>query len=201
MIVLLQGLLMDKTVEHAVVDVHGVGYQADIPLSTYYVLPGVGESVALRTSLYVREDAMRLYGFATEDERSIFEMLIAVSSIGPRLALNMLSSIPAAELQACIAEAEVARLQTIPGIGRKTAERVVLELQEKIAKLAVTPAGLPREAVPSDEQVVGDVVSALLNLGYKRNEAQRAVQAARRERDGRPVLETLLKDTLQKLAT
>ena len=201
MIVLLQGLLMAKTVEHAVVDVHGVGYQADIPLSTYYVLPGVGESVTLRTSLYVREDAMRLYGFATEDERSIFEMLIAVSSIGPRLALNMLSSIPAAELQACIAEAEVARLQTIPGIGRKTAERVVLELQEKIAKLAVTPAGLPREAVPSDEQVVGDVVSALLNLGYKRNEAQRAVQAARRERDGRPVLETLLKDTLQKLAT
>lgn len=201
MIVLLQGLLMAKTVEHAVVDVHGVGYQADIPLSTYYVLPGVGESVTLRTSLYVREDAMRLYGFATEDERSIFEMLIAVSSIGPRLALNMLSSIPAAELQACIAEAEVARLQTIPGIGRKTAERVVLELQEKIAKLAVTPAGLPREAVPSDEQVVGDVVSALLNLGYKRNEAQRAVQAARREQDGRPVLETLLKDTLQKLAT
>ena len=201
MIVLLQGLLMDKTVEHAVVDVHGVGYQADIPLSTYYVLPGVGESVTLRTSLYVREDAMRLYGFATEDERSIFEMLIAVSSIGPRLALNMLSSIPAGELQACIAEAEVSRLQTIPGIGRKTAERVVLELQEKIAKLTVTPAGLPREAVPSDEQVVGDVVSALLNLGYKRNEAQRAVQAARRERNGRPVLETLLKDTLQKLAT
>ena len=201
MIVLLQGLLMDKTVEHAVVDVHGVGYQADIPLSTYYVLPGVGESVTLRTSLYVREDAMRLYGFATEDERSIFEMLITVSSIGPRLALNMLSSIPAGELQACIVQAEVARLQTIPGIGRKTAERVVLELQEKIAKLAVTPAGLPREAVPSDEQVVGDVVSALLNLGYKRNEAQRAVQAARREQDGRPVLETLLKDTLQKLAT
>jgi len=183
MIVLLQGLLMDKTVEYAVVDVHGVGYQADIPLSTYYVLPGVGESVTLRTSLYVREDAMRLYGFATEDERSIFEMLIAVSSIGPRLALNMLSSIPAGELQACIAEAEVARLQTIPGVGRKTAERVVLELQEKIAKLAVTPSGPPREAVPSDEQVVGDVVSALLNLGYKRSEAQRAVQAARRERE------------------
>lgn len=192
---------MDKTVEHAVVDVHGVGYQTDIPLSTYYVLPGVGESVSLRTTLYVREDTMRLYGFATEEERGIFEMLIAVSSIGPRLALNMLSSIPAGELQACIAQAEVSRLQTIPGIGRKTAERVVLELQEKIARLAATPAGLPRQAVPSDEQVVGDVVSALLNLGYKRNEAQRAVQAARQEQDGRPVLETLLKDTLQKLAT
>lgn len=201
MIVLLQGLLMDKTVEHAVVDVHGVGYQADIPLSTYYVLPAVGESATLRTSLYVREDAMRLYGFATDEERSIFEMLIAVSSIGPRLALNMLSSIPAGELQASIAQAEVSRLQTIPGIGRKTAERVVLELQEKITKLELAPSGLPRESVPADEQVMGDVVSALLNLGYKRNEAQRAVQAARRERDGRPVLETLLKDTLQKLAT
>ena len=201
MIVLLQGLLMDKTVEHAVIDVHGVGYQADIPLSTYYVLPAVGERVTLRTALYVREDVMRLYGFATEEERGIFEMLIAVSSIGPRLALNMLSSIPALELQACIAQAEVARLQTIPGIGRKTAERVVLELQEKITKLDATPSGLPRESVPSDEQVVGDVVSALLNLGYKRNEAQRAVQAARRERDGRPELEMLLKDTLQKLGT
>ena len=201
MIVLLQGLLMDKTVEHAVIDVHGVGYQADIPLSTYYVLPGVGERVTLRTALYVREDVMRLYGFASEEERGIFEMLIAVSSIGPRLALNMLSSIPALELQSCIAQAEVARLQTIPGIGRKTAERVVLELQEKITKLDTTPSGLPRESVPSDEQVVGDVVSALLNLGYKRNEAQRAVQAARRERDGRPELEMLLKDTLQKLGT
>ena len=201
MIVLLQGLLMDKTVEHAVIDVHGVGYQADIPLSTYYVLPGVGERVTLRTALYVREDVMRLYGFASEEERGIFEMLIAVSSIGPRLALNMLSSIPALELQSCIAQAEVARLQTIPGIGRKTAERVVLELQQKITKLDATPSGLPRESVPSDEQVVGDVVSALLNLGYKRNEAQRAVQAARRERDGRPELEMLLKDTLQKLGT
>ena len=201
MIVLLQGLLMVKTVEHAVIDVHGVGYQADIPLSTYYVLPGVGKRATLLTTLYVREDALRLYGFATQEERSIFEMLIAVSSIGPRLALNMLSSIPAVELQACIAQAEVARLQTIPGIGRKTAERVVLELQEKISRLDATPSGLPRESVPSDEQLVGDVVSALLNLGYKRNEAQRAVQAAHRERDGRPELETLLKDTLQKLGT
>ena len=201
MIVLLQGLLMDKTVEHAIVDVHGVGYQADIPLSTYYVLPGAGERVTLRTTLYVREDAMRLYGFATDEERTIFEMLIAVSSIGPRLALNMLSSIPAVELQGCIAGAEVARLQTIPGIGRKTAERVVLELQEKITRLDTTPSGLPRQSMPSDEQVVGDVVSALLNLGYKRSEAQRAVQAARRERNGRPELETLLKDTLQKLGT
>ena len=201
MIVFLQGLLTDKTVEYAVIDVHGVGYHADIPLSTYYVLPGVGERVALRTTLYVREDAMRLYGFASEQERVIFEMLIAVSSIGPRLALNMLSSIPAVELQGCIAQAEVPRLQTIPGIGRKTAERVVLELQEKVGKLDAAPSGLRREAMPSDEQVVGDVVSALLNLGYKRNEAQRAVQAARRERNGRPELETLLKDTLQKLGT
>ena len=201
MIVLLHGVLMDKTVEYAIVDVHGVGYQTDIPLSTYYVLPGVGERVTLRTSLYVREDAMRLYGFATDGERAIFEMLISVSSIGPRLALNMLSSIPAPELQGCIAQAEVARLQTIPGIGRKTAERVVLELQEKIARLDAAPSGLPRESMPSDEKVVGDVVSALLNLGYKRNEAQRAVQAARRERNGRPELETLLKDTLQKLGT
>ena len=157
MIVRLQGLLAEKSVEHAVVDCHGVGYQADIPLSTYYVLPRLGERVALRTTLYVREDAMRLYGFASEEERTMFELLIAVSSIGPRLALNMLSSIPAAELHACIAQAEVARLQTIPGIGRKTAERVVLELQEKVARLQVAPSGLPRESLPADEQVLGDV--------------------------------------------
>jgi Holliday junction DNA helicase RuvA len=137
MIAHLQGVLAVKMMEHVVVDVHGVGYQVSIPLSTYYSLPNLQEPVRLLTTLHVREDAMRLYGFATEDERALFELLVGVSSIGPRLALNMLSSIPAVELQQSISHADVARLQTIPGIGRKTAERVVLELQEKVGLVQV----------------------------------------------------------------
>ena len=113
--------------DQAVVDVHGVGYQVSIPLSTYYVLPDPPESVTLFTMLHVREDAMPLYGFATPDERAVFELLVGVSSIGPRLALNMLFSMEVAELQHTIAQGDVSRLQTIPGIGSKTAGRIVLE--------------------------------------------------------------------------
>jgi Holliday junction DNA helicase RuvA len=127
MISLLQGAVSVKRMDQAVVDVHGVGYHVSIPLSTYYVLPDPPESVTLFTMLHVREDAMPLYGFATPDERAVFELLVGVSSIGPRLALNMLSSMEVAELQHTIAQGDVSRLQTIPGIGSKTAGRIVLE--------------------------------------------------------------------------
>jgi Holliday junction DNA helicase RuvA len=198
MIAHLRGVLVLKTVERAVVDVQGVGYQVFIPLSTYYTLPDVQERVTLVTSIYVREDTMRLYGFATEEEREIFELLIGVSSIGPRLALNMLSRLAAADLKQAIAQAETARLQTIPGIGRKTAERVVLELQEKMSLLDMAAMGQVR--VPGEEHVTRDVISALLNLGYKRGEAEKAVQVVRAKQDGTLTLEALLKDALQWLA-
>lgn len=200
MIAHLHGVLVVKDVERVVLDVHGVGYQVFIPLSTYYTLPDPQEQVTLLTTTYVREDTLRLYGFATQEEREAFELLIGVSSIGPRLALNMLSSIPAADLRQAIAHGEARRLQAIPGIGRKTAERVVLELQEKMSLLATAAPEPTRIAAPEDEQVVRDVISALLNLGYKRNEAEKAVQEVRSTQSGTPGIETLLKHALQWLA-
>jgi Holliday junction DNA helicase RuvA len=143
---------------------------------------------------------MRLYGFATQDERLLFELLTSVSSIGPRLALNMLSSIPAPDLHQTIAQSDVTRLQTIPGIGRKTAERVVLELKEKVDRItlaaAVRDPGVTADGV---DHLMGDVVSALLNLGYKRLEAEKAVKAVRTAANGNLTLERLLKDALQQL--
>ena len=130
----------------------------------------------------------------------MFELLISVSSVGPRLALNMLSSLTAADLRQAIAQAETRRLQAIPGVGRKTAERVVLELQDKMAALALTASGQPSLTVTADEQVMRDVISALLNLGYRQQEAERAVRATRAKQDGKPTLEALLKDALQVLA-
>jgi len=200
MIAHLHGTLTSKTVEHVVIDVHGVGYGVTIPLSTYYTLPQLQEPVRLLTTLHVREDVMRLYGFATQDERVLFELLTSVSSIGPRLALNMLSSIPAPELRQTIAQSDVTRLQTIPGIGRKTAERVVLELKEKVDRITLVAAVLD-SGVTTDgaDHLVGDVVSALLNLGYKRLEAEKAVKAVRTAANGNLTLERLLKDALQQL--
>jgi holliday junction DNA helicase RuvA len=196
----LRGVLAAKTVEQAVIDVHGVGYVVRIPLSTYYTLPPLQEPTLLLTTLHVREDAMRLYGFGTEDERALFELLTSVSSIGPRLALNMLSSVPAPELHQAIAQSDVTRLQTIPGIGRKTAERVVLELKEKVGQITLAVAALGSgPAGEGVDHLVGDVVSALLNLGYRQPEAEKAVTAARTAVNGTLTLERLLKDALQQL--
>jgi Holliday junction DNA helicase RuvA len=201
MIAHLHGNLTSKTVEQVVVDVQGVGYLVTIPLSTYYTLPSPHEAVTLLTTMHVREDAIRLYGFATADERALFESLVGVSSIGPRLALNMLSSIPATELQQAIAHGDVSRLQMIPGIGKKTAERVVLELQEKVGRMpAPAPMATPGVTPADADYLVSDVVSALLNLGYKRGEAEKAVQAGRAADNGAVTLEALLKDALQQLA-
>jgi Holliday junction DNA helicase RuvA len=200
MIAHLQGVLVVKTVDRVVLDVHGVGYQVVVPLSTYYALPDLQERVTLLTTMYVREDTMRLYGFATPEEQEMFELLISVSSVGPRLALNMLSSLTAADLQQAIAQAATRRLQAIPGVGRKTAERVVLELQDKMATLALTATGQAGLMVTADEQVMRDVISALLNLGYRQQEAERAVRTARAKHDDNLTLEALLKDALQVLA-
>jgi Holliday junction DNA helicase RuvA len=200
MIAHLQGQLVTKKVEGIIVDVQGVGYQVFVPLSTYYTLPELEARVTLLTTMYVREDALRLYGFATQEEQELFELLLSVSSIGPRLALNMLSSLAASDLRQAIAQADLAQLQSIPGVGRKTAERVILELKDKVALLDISAAGQSPTPVSADDRLVGDVISALLNLGYKRGEAEKAVQAVRVQQDGEAVLETLLKDALRLLA-
>jgi Holliday junction DNA helicase RuvA len=200
MIAHVQGVLLTKHVERVIVDVQGVGYQVFIPLSTYYTLPDPEERVTLLTTMYVREDALRLYGFATQEEQDFFELLVSVSSIGPRLALNMLSSATASDLQRAIMQADIARLQAIPGVGRKTAERVILELKDKVALIETTAVGQAQTAASSDDQLVGDVISALLNLGYRRGEAEKAVRAVQAQHEGEAVLETLLKDSLRLLA-
>lgn len=200
MIVHLHGVMTTKTTERVVLDVHGVGYQALIPLSTYYALPEVQESVTLWTTMYVREDVMRLYGFVTLEEQAVFELLISVSSIGPRLALNMLSSLSAADVQQAIAQGELTRLQGIPGVGRKTAERLVVELKDKIVMVDTTGTTAALASGAEDEQVSRDVISALLNLGYRHGEAEKAVKAVQPAAPGAATLQALLKDALQWLA-
>jgi len=180
MIALLRGLLIEKHPNQAVVDVGGVGYDVTIPVSTYAHLPEAGREVRLRIHTHVREDALALYGFLTQDEKALFEKLISVSGIGPKMAMAVLSGIPALDLIANIRRGEVDRLVRIPGVGKKTAERMVLELRDKMpaptGEEGVAAPGTPGAALTATEQ---DVLSALLNLGCARPAAEAAVRKAR----------------------
>jgi Holliday junction DNA helicase RuvA len=173
----LRGRLFEKQPNRIVVDVSGVGYDVFVPLSTFYSLGNPGDEVALRIHTHVREDALTLYGFATLLEQGLFERLIGVSGIGPRLALSVLSGIEPLELVRAIERGDVARLTAIPGVGKKTSERLVLELKDRLprAQLAAAVAGL---TAPEEPVLRDDVLSALLNLGYHRPLAERAVDAA-----------------------
>jgi Holliday junction DNA helicase RuvA len=177
MIAHLRGRLLEKHPNRVIVDVQGVGYEAHVPLSTFYELAEPGSEISLRIHTHVREDALLLYGFATLLELQIFERLINVSGIGPKLALAVLSGIEPNELVAAIRQANILRLTGIPGIGKKTAERISLELKDKMAafvpaETAATPAAAAGETLRTD------VLSALMNLGYHRPLAERAVEAA-----------------------
>jgi Holliday junction DNA helicase RuvA len=177
MIALLRGTLLEKHPNQAVIDTGGVGYDVTIPVSTYTQLPDAGAEVRLRIHTHVREDALALYGFLTQDEKSLFERLIGVSGIGPKLAITILSGLNAADLIRSIRRGEVERLVRIPGIGKKTAERMVLELRDKLP----APAGEEPEtsAVSALSPVDQDVLSALLNLGCGRPQAEAAVRKAK----------------------
>lgn len=190
----LRGRLLSLTPELAVVDVHGVGYAVSLPLPTYYELQRLpaGAEVSLFVHTHVREDALALYGFWTERERALFERLITVSGVGPRLARAILSGLPPEVLLAALAAGDVARLTRIPGVGRKTAERLVLELREKAAELAAAPVTVPE---PGDE----DLLVALVNLGYRRADAEKALADVRRESASATVPE-LLRMSLKRLA-
>ena len=177
MIAFLRGRVLDKQPNRVVVDVEGVGYEVHVPLSTYYDLGDEGTETALRVHTHVRDDALQLYGFLTALELQLFERLIGISGIGPRLAIAVLSGIETRELVTAVQRADVARLTRMPGVGRKTAERIVLELKDRFAQLVV-PAGTgPPGAAASGVRLRDDLLSALQNLGYQRTLAERAVDA------------------------
>jgi Holliday junction DNA helicase RuvA len=177
MIALLRGTLIEKHPNQAVVETGGVGYDVIIPVSTFTQLPDAGAEVRLRIHTHVREDALSLYGFLTQDEKALFEKLIGVSGIGPKLAVTILSGMLAPELIRAIRRGEVERLVRIPGIGKKTAERLVLELRDKLPAPAGEEPGAP--AAASLSPIDQDVLSALLNLGCGRPQAEAAVRKAK----------------------
>jgi Holliday junction DNA helicase RuvA len=176
MIAYLRGTILDKQPNLIIVDVQGVGYEVHVPLSTYYDVGDIGTDVALRIHTHVREDALHLYGFLTPLEQQLFERLIGISGIGPKLAVAVLSGIEPGELVGAVQRHDVARLTGIPGIGRKTAERIVLELKDRLARLSL-PDVDHVAAVPAGDRVRGDVLSALQNLGYHRPLAEKAVDS------------------------
>jgi Holliday junction DNA helicase RuvA len=171
----LRGTILDKQPNRIVIDVHGVGYDVFVPLSTFYGLGDSGSEIALRIHTHVREDALLLYGFATELEQQLFERLISVSGIGPKLALAVLSGIEPPDLMRAIERSDLARLTAIPGVGKKTSERIVLELKDRLPRAPVTTVAADGAGAPG---LRDDVLSALMNLGYHRPLAEKAVESA-----------------------
>ena len=178
MIALLRGVLVEKHPNQAILETGGVGYDVTIPVSTFTHLPDKGAEVQLRIHTHVREDALALFGFLTQDEKNIFEKLIGVSGIGPTLAVKVLSGVAAPDLIAAIRRGEVERLVRIPGIGKKTAERLVLELRDKLPAVTGDEPSAPADAA-SLSPIDQDVLSALLNLGCGRPQAEAAVRKAK----------------------
>ena len=205
MIAHLSGTLLSKQATSLVLDVGGVGYEVSIPLSTFYELEDIGSKVQLRIYTQVREDTLQLYGFRTIRERELFMRLISVSGIGPSVGIKLLSGMSADEMIASIRTNNLARLTLIPGVGRKTAERLVVELRDKIASLS-SPAleeefgpvpGVP--STPSEDAVRSDALSALVNLGYQRSAAEKAINAVLGE-EGELTVESILRRSLRRLA-
>lgn len=205
MIAHLSGTLLSKQPTAVILDVGGVGYEVSIPLSTFYDLAEPGSEAQLRIYTHVREDALQLYGFKTARERELFLRLISVSGIGPKLGITLLSGMSADEMIASIRTNNLARLTLIPGVGRKTAERLVMELRDKIASLSSAeleeelgekPATPPE---PTVDSVRADALSALLNLGYQRAAAEKAIAAVLSE-NGEMSVESVLRASLRRLA-
>ncbi|GAC1597235.1 MAG: Holliday junction branch migration protein RuvA [Myxococcales bacterium] len=197
MIARLTGTILEKRVDGAIVDVQGVGYLVHLSLQSLSKLPPEGARAQLRCYTHVREDALQLFGFLTAEEEELFHLLISVSGVGPKLALNVLSGMPAAELAVALLHGELARLTKIAGVGKKTAERLVVELKDKLKTSALLARGgaaaRPKEAVPAD----GALVSALLNLGYKPASVQRTAEAVRRALGPGAGLEEQLREALK----
>ena len=196
MIAHLKGVLTEKAAGRVVVDVNGVGYEVVIPFSTYYELGEAGDSVSLRIYTHVKEDAFSLYGFLTDKEKRLFTQLIQISGIGPKLGVTILSGLPVNEFVEAVTDENVVKLNEIPGVGKKTAERLVLEMKDKVMEwfphLEKTQAG------SVSGSLLGDVISALVNLGYPKHAAERAVARARQEVEA-DSFEALLRESLRKV--
>ena len=196
MIARITGNLISKEPASVVIDVHGVGYRAFIPLSSFYGLPDTGNQVSLHIHTHVREDAILLYGFLTQREKELFLALIAVSGIGPKVALAIISGLPAEELADAIARGDQKKISTIPGVGPKTAARVVLELKDKVAALGSVDNG--PSLAPGRQR--DEAVSALVNLGYKKNMAEDAVKKICAAQGDDLSIEALIKEALKILS-
>ena len=205
MIAYLSGKILEKEANTVIIDVGGIGYEATIPLSTFYDLGEIGDEVSLRIFTYVREDTLQLFGFKTLQERELFLKLITVSGIGPKVGISMLSGMNSDEIIAAIRTDNLARLTSIPGIGKKTAERLVIELRDKVASLTATASA--GTSISSDggqlpastNEIYDDAISALVNLGYQRNAAEKALKKA--VQDGTEMsVQKLLRRSLQLLA-
>lgn len=196
MIAQISGTLAQKIPGEIIIDVGGVGYQVLIPLNVFYQLPEIGAPLSLQIHTHVREDALQLFGFHDFVEKQVFLLLIGVSGIGPKLAINILSGIPAAELARALRAGDQSRLVAIPGVGRKLAERMIVELKDKLATLA--QAGAESAKPEGGSQLLLDAVSALVNLGYKRPDAEKMVREVLKK--GEHSLETVLKESLRHLS-
>ena len=201
MIAHLRGKLLSKKANKVLVDVAGVGYEVSIPVSTFYELGGIGSDVSLHVYTHVREDILALYGFRTDREKALFEKFLTVSGVGPKMAIAILSGLEMDELIPALRSGNLTLLTHIPGVGRKTAERLVLELREKLQDMVLPGAAAAPLPTPASELtgVDGDVLSALVNLGYARPAAEAAVREVRRENPGAD-LEQLLRASLRQLA-
>jgi Holliday junction DNA helicase RuvA len=194
----LRGRLADRRPNQIIVDVGGVGYLIQVPLSTYAALGELHSEVSLLIHTHVREDALVLYGFVSAREKHFFELLLTASGVGPSLALKILSGMSVEELVPAIRQSDLVRLTKIPGVGRKTAERIVVELKDKLESVAVIPESEEKSAPASPAGIEADVISALVNLGYESRVAEKAVDEAKRE-TGTASFEKLLKLALQDL--
>jgi len=201
MIALINGSLIYKSISHVIVEANGIGYQIFIPLTTFYELPDMNQKVTLHIHTHVRQDDISLFGFGTGEEKGVFELMISVSGIGPKLAMNILSGISAEELVRAVSHGNLERLVAIPGVGKKTAERMILELKDKVIKLSTYEAIYKDDGdIRVYDSIIDDVLSALVNLGYKSQRAREVLDKIIKESPESLTLDILLKKALKILA-
>lgn len=200
MIAFLTGRLAFKAPTHLTLDVQGVGYEVHIPLSTYYALPNLDEVTALNIHTHLREDAIQLFGFLSHSEKELFLLLTTVSGIGPKLALSALSSLPVTELVRAVQSEDIDKLSTVPGIGKKSASRIALELKDKVGKIQSATVQVSASEAAGLDGPFEDALSALVNLGYRPQDAKEALRRVTKGDTGPVVLKNLIREGLKELA-